>query len=208
MQHERVTAISFGARALEAGWKDDTGQWNNSALVKIIRTIDERKRFLGDFAVKRFVAEQNLLDRFIFEDAIANVPHLADIKALQTVSGKASKAKVLAYLYQHAETMVMDIAADVAAAHGHMPIARVHDAIFFRKSLGEILQDRVTWAMRDFTGNNFWSLKREEVKRYGTPTKFHEDRETVHRNHILDEERRALKYQQLKKSAEIDHLGQ
>ena len=204
---EAFTAISFGARALEAGWKDDTGQWKNSALVQIIRNTDERKRFFADHAVKRFVAEQNMLDRFIFAHAMSHVPELAKVQSLQTLSGKPSKAKVLAYLYQHAETMVMDEAAAVATANDHLPIARVHDAIFFRHSLGERILDKITWAMRDKSGNQYWSLKPEKISRFEKPAKFHTDREAAHKKLILEEELRALKYQQLMKSAEIFHLG-
>ena len=204
---EAFTAISFGARALEAGWKDDTGQWKNSALVQIIRNTGERKRFLADHAVKRFVAEQNMLDRFIFAHAMSHVPELSKVQSLQTVSGKPSKAKVLAYLYQHAETMVMDEAAAVATANDHLPIARVHDAIFFRHSLGERILDKITWAMRDKSGNQYWSLKPEKISRFEKPAKFHTDREAAHKKLILEEELRALKYQQLMKSAEFFHLG-
>jgi hypothetical protein len=57
------------------------------------------------------------------------------MESLQTPSGRPSKSRVLAYLYQHAETEVMNIVAQAAAKHGRQPIARVHDAIFFRKRL-------------------------------------------------------------------------
>ena len=85
---------------------------------------------------------------------------------LQTHSGRVSKVKVLAYLYQHGETQVMDIVRTTAAAYGRTPIANVHDAIFFKRRLGAELKVEIEWQMRTQTGNAYWHLTPKQLCRY------------------------------------------
>ena len=114
---------------------------------------------------------------------------------LQTHSGRVSKAKVLAYLYQHGETQVMDIVRATAAAHGRTPIANVHDAIFFKQRLGAELKAEVEWLMRAQTGNAYWHLTPKELRRYEAR---HQDviaEEAAHKQRIAAEHARALSYE-------------
>jgi len=49
---QAFTAISFGARQTATGWLDAAGNWNNPALVEIIKNGDDRARFLADQTVQ------------------------------------------------------------------------------------------------------------------------------------------------------------
>lgn len=161
-----ITAISFGARESATGWLDSSGHWNNPALVEILKNQQDRRRFLADATIRKFIKEQNRLDNFLHDVVKKNFPDLLKQPYLQTPSGQSSKPKVLAYLYQHQETEVMNTVKEVAAAKGRHPLAKVHDAIFFRHRLGPELKSEIEMAMREKTGNPYWKLAAEQLQRY------------------------------------------
>ena len=191
---QALTAISFGAKSAGSGWTDSSGGWKNPALVNILKNQSERARFLADPTVKAFIEEQRALDDFIFALVKKNYAELLALDCLQTASGRVSKPKVLAYLYQHAETKVMDLICSVAAQYGHVPIARVHDAVFFRSRLGPDLKQELEFTLQDVTHNKYWHLSPNQLKRY-TPVSIDAAQdEVLHKEWIADEERRAIDY--------------
>jgi hypothetical protein len=188
------TAISFGARQTAKGWLDASGNWTNPALVDILQNSEDRTRFLSDFTVKQFIKEQNALDDYLYDLFKKFRPDLLLERYLQTESGRPSKAKVLAYLYQHGETQVMDIVRQAALAKGLVPIANVHDAIFFKRRLGADFKSEIEWQMREQTGNPYWHLTPKQIERY-TPKSLNAKREEQeHRDRITAEEARAKAY--------------
>ncbi len=191
---QALTAISFGAKSTGSGWIDSSGGWKNPALVEILKNQFERDRFLADPTVKAFIQEQRALDDFIFELVKKSSSELLALECLQSASGRISKAKVLAYLYQHAETDAMDLICTVACQNGHVPIARVHDAVFFKSRLGPDLKQELELSLHDATLNKYWNLCPKQLKRY---TPFSIDAvhdELLHRQRIADEERKAMAY--------------
>jgi len=189
---QALTAISFGAKSTGSGWTDRSGEWKNPALVDILKNQSERDRFLADPTVKAFIEEQRILDDFIFGLVKDNCPELLALSCLQTVSGRVSKSKVLAYLYQHAETDAMDLICSVAAQSAHVPIARVHDALFFRSRLGPDLKQELEFHLQHATHNKYWHLSPKQLKRYQPVSIDAVQDELLHRQWIADEERRAL----------------
>jgi hypothetical protein len=188
------TAISFGARQTAKGWLDASGNWTNPALVDILQNSDDRTRFLSDFTVKQFIKEQNALDDYLYDLFKKFRPDLLLERYLQTDSGRPSKAKVLAYLYQHGETQVMDIVRQAALAKGLVPIANVHDAIFFKRRLGAEFKNAIEWQMREQTGNPYWHLTPKQIERY-TPRSLNAERElSEHKKRIEQEELLAKGY--------------
>ena len=188
------TAISFGARQTAKGWLDASGNWNNPALVDILQNSEDRTRFLSDVTVKQFIKEQNALDDYLYDLFKKFRSDLLLERYLQTESGRPSKAKVLAYLYQHGETQVMDIVRQAALAKGLAPIANVHDAIFFKRRLGAEFKSEIEWQMREQTGNPYWHLTPKQIERY-TPRSLNAMRaEQEHRDRIAAEEARAKAY--------------
>ena len=189
------TAMSFGARLASTGWQDGSGHWNNPALVNILKNTQERNRFFNDRSVRAFIKEQNTLDDYLFKQFKSHHPDLVKLPCLLTHSGRLSKAKVLAYLYQHGETQVMDIVCATAAANERKPIANVHDAIFFKRRLGAELKAEIEWQMRSQTGNPYWHLTAKELKRY-EPRHFDViAEETAHKRRIVAELAKAVNYQ-------------
>jgi len=192
---QAFTAISFGARQASAGWQDSSGNWTNPALVNILQNTEDRKRFLTDKTVQKFIYEQNQLDTYIFNLVKEHRPNLLEQSFLQTDSGRVSKAKVLAYLYQHAETQVMDIVRSVAKELGHTPIANVHDAIFFKRRLGVDAKYLVETAMREQTGNPYWHLTPKKLERFKPKSLDAATELRQHKQRIADEELFAKGYQ-------------
>ncbi len=191
---EAFTAISFGARLSSHGWQKTPGNWVNPAIVKIIKNHDDRKRFLANGTVRAFIKEQNALDNYLYGQVKIQHPELLAMSALQTYSGRPSKAKVLAYLYQHAETDVMDVVREVAHTNDRTPIANVHDAIFFKHRLGSNLKYEIEYQMQQRTGNPYWRLAAKELERY-EPRLLDDQREMLeHRARIAQEEADAVGY--------------
>jgi hypothetical protein len=191
---QALTAISFGAKSTGIGWTDSSGGWKNPALVDILKNQDVRARFLADPTVKAFIEEQRALDDFIFELVKKNYAELLALDCLKTASGRVSKSKVLAYLYQHAETGAMDLICSVAAQYGHVPIARVHDAVFFRSRLGPDLKQELEFKLQDATHNKYWHLSPKQLKRYTPISIDAANYELQHWQRIADEEKKAMDY--------------
>jgi hypothetical protein len=191
---QAFTAISFGARQTTHGWQDASGGWNNPALVTILKNPEERQRFMDDVTVKAFIREQNKLDNFLYDQVRANWPQLLALKCVQTEKGQVSKPKVLAYLYQHGETEVMNIVRNVAAQQGRAPIANVHDAIFFKRKLSVDAKSEIEWQMREQTGNPYWHLTASELKRFESRHYDERQEELAHKWRIEKEHEKAQFY--------------
>ena len=186
---QAFTAISFGAKHNSRGWPNEQGGWTNSAIADIIKNSEERERFLSDATVVKFTAEQNALDSFIFSLVKLRRKDLLRKPILQTPSGQPSKSKILAYLYQHDETEIMDVVRATAAEHDRVPIGNVHDAIFFKRRLGIDLKHEMEMRMQEHSANPYWRLKAKEIKRY-TPKSLDEEAEVAaHKQRIAEEER-------------------
>ena len=163
---QAFTAISFGAKQGTKGWLSESGEWINPALVDILRNSGDRDRFLANFAVQAFIKEQELLDAHIIELVKDQRKDLLSNPILQTPSGRISKAKILAYLYQHDEKEMMDLVRTVAATFGREPIANVHDAIFFKRKLNIDIRTEIECQMHEYSNNPYWRLTPKELKRY------------------------------------------
>ena len=116
--------------------------------------------------MQAFIKEQGLLDAHLYELVKVQRRDLLSKPFLQTPSGRPSKSKILAYLYQHDETEVMDIVCEIAAQHGREPIARVHDAIFFKRKLSVHLRHEIELTMQERTDNLHWRLSNKQLERY------------------------------------------
>ena len=183
-----LTAISFGARMSTKGWLDDDGQIHNPALVDIIKNAEERDRFFNCPSMRAFIHEQKLLDDYLYGLAKASAPELLKLPYLQTHSGRPSKAKVLAYLYQHAETEVMAIVQRIINESRKKILAHIHDAVIVRHKLGIDLKHEIELQMQEQTGNPYWRLACEPLNRFESRGKDSKLEERDHRQRIREEE--------------------
>jgi hypothetical protein len=104
---------------------NSNGGWIKPAIVDIIKVKDEHERFLADVSVCGFIAEQNTLDTFLFDNFKQGCADLLKLSYLQTQGGNLSKAKVIAFMYQHEETTVMDIVRSAVVEHGKTLLANI-----------------------------------------------------------------------------------
>lgn len=132
---QAMTAFSFGAKLIEAKWKDANGFDQVSSIMEILKYADERERFMRCGAVTRFKLEQEKLDAYIAKSFKARYPFLEDIKKLKTIKGYNSRSKLISWLYQHAETIMMDMVRKELKKLGKTVLANVHDAIVVRERL-------------------------------------------------------------------------
>ena len=194
LMKQALTAISFGAKIFAKGWTDSTGNWHNTALAEILQNSIERNRFLSDPTVIAFIAEQKALDQYLFDLVKLEAPQLLDLEILKTQSGRVSNSKTISYLYQHAETQAIDYVLDYAEKRGHKQIARVHDAIFFRKRLGVDLKSEIEFTLQQRTGNPYWYLTPKQLKRYNSISIDQAIEEKLHKQRIVEESLLAASY--------------
>ncbi len=141
-----------------------------------------------------FIREQQTLDSYLMGQVSALRPDLLKRPILQTKTGRASRSKVVAFLYQHEESKVMAVLRANAVELGRPPIACVHDAVFFRQRLGLDRKERIEYAMQQATGNPYWRLNPTELKRWERES-LDEVRElAAHRARIAQEEEQAKGY--------------
>jgi hypothetical protein len=153
-----LTALGFGAHVRTNGWKDSQGQWQYPAMAKVFTNQIELAKFVGMDVVVNFVAEQRMLDKFIYSEAVRTNHQLRGNSLLTTPSGRLSKSRVLAYMYQHAETLVMNACRAGLAQFDRTVLASIHDAIVIRERLSQYELEVIVDHMRSITQNRYWSL--------------------------------------------------
>jgi len=155
---QAVTAIGFGARANNNGWREANGEWVNPSLVSLIQNQEERERFLSCPIVKQFIQEQAQLDKYLAEGMKDGMPDIY-FSPLVTPNVNPSKSRAVAYLYQHCETQAMDVARAVLAKYGISPIANIHDAFIVRYKLSVDVQHEIIDEMQAQMQNPYFSIK-------------------------------------------------
>ena len=60
----------------------------------------------------------------------------------------------------------MDIVKELAKQHRKKVLAHIHDAIVVKKKFGTDLKHEIELQMQEQTGNSYWRLAAEELKRF------------------------------------------
>ena len=79
---------------------------------------------------------------------------------------KLTKKSLMAYLYQHAETEMMDVFRSYANQNNLTVMANIHDAIILKKKLNGSLKKKIEQAMKTATNNHYWFLGEKKINRY------------------------------------------
>ena len=130
-----ITSLSFGAKMVEATWTSSNGVQKQTSIMDILSFPEERQRFLNSPSVVRFKLEQQVLDNHISETFRNKYPDIDKLAILKSQSGRRSQPKVIAWLYQHAETHMMNIVRGELKKLGKTLLAKVHDAVVIREQL-------------------------------------------------------------------------
>ena len=191
---QALTAISFGARKTAQGWIDKSGKKFNPAIVKIIADQTARNNFYACKEAASYIDENKQMDDIITEYAKENAPELLNDTELQTESGRISKSKLMSYLYQQSESIVMDIVrTEVNAVYKNI-LANVHDAIYIDAKLHSADKKRIELVMRRKTGLQFWYLDEDKISGYKGISDEVRKEELAHKEFIKQQEQLAQGY--------------
>ena len=110
------------------------------------------------------------------------------------MSGQLSKAKALAYMYQHAETELMNAIDGFLTERGYEVLARVHDAVFVRRRLkDDDALDLINFVQKDL-GNEYFGIKETKLDAFKRPASLDREDLEQHRQRIREETERAENY--------------
>lgn len=191
---EAFTALSFGARLQTKGWLDRNGLWKNPAIVDIIKSPEERTRFINNTIVKNFNTEQKKIDDYLIKQVDLYGSEFLLNSKLQTNSGRKCRSKIIAFLYQDQETGVMNILRQEIQNTGRKILASIHDAIVINQRLAPERKLDMESYMQNATDNPYWRLGETEYKEYSYTPKYILEEEALHRQRIAEETLRAVGY--------------
>jgi hypothetical protein len=162
---EALTALNFGARLSGNSYTDKQGQNHKQAIAGILTNKIECQFLLNCQLVKEFLAEQKKLDSVIMDWVNNTQPELLCLINPKT-NKKLSNKSLMSYLYQHAETEMMEIFRSYAHQNKLTVMANIHDAIILKKKLNGSLKKKIEQAMRTATNNPYWFLGEKKLNRY------------------------------------------
>ena len=198
VQHDVVkqalTAIGFGARKTAQGWIDKSGNKFNPAIVKIIADQTARNNFYACPEAAAYIDENKMMDAIITEYAKEREPAFKNDTNLQSNSGRISNSKLMSYLYQQSESIVMDIVRREVKKVYKTILANVHDAIYIDAKLHSADKKRIEMLMRSETGLQFWILDEEKVEGYKGISDEVRKAELAHKEFIKQQEQLAQGY--------------
>jgi hypothetical protein len=144
------------------------GEVKSSSLLQV---FDDNttllRRFIDCTIVQEYNDEQNILNKYIVEKFSADATWLSQLEA----SRKSRKRKAyklnqkISWLFQHAETLMMDLVRDELKKLGKTVLANVHDAIVVRERLTKAELLAVENLVRAKTKVQYFSLGETQYKR-------------------------------------------
>ena len=158
---EAMTALGFGAKLSMGTWRSDTGEENQSSLFEVFdRDAALLKRFVECNLVKQFNAEQQTLNKFIVAKFSGDAAWQAEMTAEQQRKKvkQFSSAQKIVWLYQHAETIMMDMVRAEVKKSGNTVLANVHDAVVVRNQIPALLLAKIERKVQQRTGVGYFRL--------------------------------------------------
>jgi hypothetical protein len=158
---EAMTALGFGAKLSMGSWRSDTGEENQSSLFEVFdRDRALLKRFIDCFLVKQFNSEQQTLNKFIVAKFSGDAQWLAEMTAEQQRKKvkQFSPAQKIVWLYQHAETIMMDMVREEVKKSGNTVLANVHDAVVVRNQIPSKLLTKIERKVQQRTKVGYFKL--------------------------------------------------
>jgi hypothetical protein len=156
-----MTALGFGAKLSMGTWRSDTGEENQSSLFEVFdRDAVVLKRFVECNLVKTFNAEQQTLNKFIVAKFSGDAQWQAEMTAEQQRKKvkQFSSAQKIVWLYQHAETIMMDMVRTEAKKSGNAVLANVHDAVVVLNQIPVKLLAKIELKVQQRTGVGYFRL--------------------------------------------------
>jgi hypothetical protein len=158
---EAMTALGFGAKLSLGTWRSDTGEENQSSLFEVFdRDTVVLKRFVECNLVKTFNSEQQALNKFIVTKFSGDAVWQSEMTAEQQRKKvkQFSSAQKIVWLYQHAETIMMDMVRTEVKKSGNTVLANVHDAVVVRNQIPTKLLAKIERKVQVRTGVGYFRL--------------------------------------------------
>ena len=168
---EAMTAIGFGAKLTMGEWKDSSGDTHSSSLRGVFNKNGTLlSRFVNCFIVRQFNKEQQVLNKYIvqkFSNDDVWLKELEDSRINRKVKQYKQSQKI-SWLYQHAETIMMNIVRDTLKTLGKTVLANVHDAIVVRERLTDSERLAIENLVRAKTSVEYFALGETLYQRTST----------------------------------------
>jgi hypothetical protein len=156
-----MTALGFGAKLSLGTWRSDTGEESQSSLLEVFdKDKVVLKRFVDCYLVKKYNAEQQTLNKFIVTKFSGDAAWQAEMRAEQQRKKvkQFSAAQKIVWLYQHAETIMMDMVRAEVKKLGNTVLANVHDAVVVRNQIPAKLLAKIERKVQQRTGVDYFRL--------------------------------------------------
>ena len=114
--------------------------------------------------MKNFNAEQQTLNKFIVAKFSGDAQWQAEMTAEQQRKKvkQFSAAQKIVWLYQHAETIMMDMVRAEVKKSGNTALANVHDAVVVRNQIPAKLLDKIERKVQKRTGVTYFAMGETE----------------------------------------------
>ena len=158
---EAMTALGFGAKLSMGTWRSDSGEESQSSLFEVFgKDKGILKRFIDCYLVRKFNAEQQTLNKFIVAKFSGDAVWQAEMAAEQQRKKvkQFSSAQKIVWLYQHAETIMMNMVRAEVKKSGNTVLANVHDAVVVRNQISAKLLAKIERKVQNRTGVDYFRL--------------------------------------------------
>jgi hypothetical protein len=158
---EAMNAIGFGAKLSMGTWHTDEGVEKRSSLFEVFDyDTTSLKRFIECDLVLLINKEQQTLNKFIVSKFTGDSFWQAEMTAEQQRKKvkQFSSAQKIVWLYQHAESIMMDIVRAEVKKSGNTVLANVHDAVVVHNQIPAKLLAKIERKVQQRTGVSYFRL--------------------------------------------------
>lgn len=169
MVKEAMTALGFGAKLSVGKWLGMFGEEKISSLYEVFnKDMDTLTRFVNCPIVQKFNKEQQILNKYIVEKFSLDGQWRVDMdleRQRKKMKDNFSQAQKVVWLFQHAETEMMNIVRDELQKLGNTVLANVHDAIVVRQRLTASELLAIEKLVRSITKVEYFALGETSYKK-------------------------------------------
>jgi hypothetical protein len=167
---EAMTALGFGAKLGIGKWLGMFGEERMTSLYEVFnKDMATLTRFVNCPIVQKFNKEQQILNKYIVEKFSVDSQWRIDMdleRQRKKMKDDFSQAQKVVWLFQHAETLMMDIVRKELNKLGKTVLANVHDAIVVRERLTALELQAIEKLVRRITKVEYFALGETQYSRH------------------------------------------
>jgi hypothetical protein len=158
---QAMTAIGFGAKLTVGSYKAKDGETKFSSLFQVFdENMNLLRRFVDCVIVRQYCDEQSILNKYIVDKFSSDESWLSEMEEsrIRRKRKEYKASQKISWLFQHAETLMMDIVRTEVKKLGKTVIANVHDAIVVRERLSASEISKIQKRVRLLTNVFYFAL--------------------------------------------------